>query len=356
MKKRLFGGLLAAVMVMSMVACSSGNSAESTDTSANAQSETKPVQTDTVAQTEDVTSDSAEEAAEYTVEQLKEMASGISKVGFAIDDVSTDFGSNIVKAVEERCAELGIEVVVKSSECNSNTQISQVENMITADCEAIILKPGDISALEPLSLTCSEAKVPLITLTTPIASDYTASVILDSEAVGAAKAQWLIDTYGTDIKVAMLLGPLSNENGNIMQDSARAVFEKNNVEVTIENIGENKRDKALNVVENWISAGYEFDAIWASNDASALGASTALSDAGITDVAIIGTGGNLEGLQGIKNGDLTATMFTPPFIFGQYGVDLAVEILGGVKVDHDFVLPCIVIDSTNVDEYISYFE
>jgi len=347
MKKSLLSMVLASAMILSLAACSGPeNTADSVSKETQAQSEPK--------ESEQKPETTAQETAEDAVDELAK--GNISKIGFAIDDVSTDFGSNIVKAVEARCEEYGIEVVVKSSEGNSNTQISQVENMITAGCEAIVLKPGDISALEPLSLTCTEANVPLVTLTTPISSDYTASVILDSEAVGAAKAQNIIDKLGTDIKVAMLLGPLSNENGNIMQDAARAVFEENNVEITIENIGENKRDKALNVVENWISAGYEFDAIWASNDASALGASTALSDAGITDVYIIGTGGNLEGLQGIESGALSATMFTPPQIFGQYGVDLAVKILNGEEVDHDFVLPCIVIDESNLEEYMAQFQ
>ncbi len=281
----------------------------------------------------------------------------IKKIGFAIDDLSTDFGSNMAKGIQDACDERGIELIISNSQGVSNTQISQVENMITAGCEAIILKPGDISALDPLSVACVNADVPLIVLTTTIGSEYTAAVLLDSEAVGAAKAQAIIDKCGKDAKVAMLLGPLSNENGNIMQDAAKEVFAENGVEVVCENIGDNKRDTSITVVENWISANYEFDAILASNDASALGAASALEEYKmLDDVFIIGTGGNLEGLQGIQDGKIDATMYTPPTIFAQYGVELAVSILTGEDYEKDFCLPCIVIDASNVEEYIKFFQ
>ncbi|NCB00315.1 MAG: hypothetical protein EOM70_13185, partial [Clostridia bacterium] len=82
------------------------------------------------------------------------------------------------------------------------------------------------------------------------------------------------------------------------------------VKVLAEETAEWQREKAVSVVENWITAyGEDIDAIFANNDEMALGAIMALQAAGINDVMVFGIDATPDAVKAVEDGTLTATVF-----------------------------------------------
>ncbi|MBC5581870.1 sugar ABC transporter substrate-binding protein [Anaerofilum sp. BX8] len=276
------------------------------------------------------------------------------KIGFACDDLSTDFAAAMADGVKNKCAELGIEVEITDANKDPNNQTSQVENMITNGCEAIIMSPYDLSACGALATACEEAGIPLIVLNTPLndGTYFSTAVVMDIEAMATAKANAIVEALDGEGRVYMLMGPLAQEMWTTQADIARKIFaEHPGIEIIDEQTGNNKRDESIVVMENWISTGAEFDAVWCSNDASAIGAGTACKEAGL-DAFIIGQGGQAEGCQAIKDGLFDWTIYAPGSLIGSSGVEAAYKLLSGEEVGKTYSLKLEYVTPENVDEYL----
>ena len=276
------------------------------------------------------------------------------KIGFACDDLSTDFAAAMAQGVTDKCEELGIELETADANKDANNQASQVENMITNGCQAIIMTPYDISACGPIGAACEEAGIPLIVLNTPLNEDtyFTTAIVMDIEEMATAKANAVVEALGGEGRVYMLMGPLAQEMWTTQADIAKKIFAENpGIEVIDEQTGNNKRDESIVVMENWISTGEAFDAVWCSNDASAIGAGTACAEAGI-DAFIIGQGGQNEGAQAIKDGVFDWTIYAPGSLISSTGAAVAYMILSGESVEKTTYLELEDITPDNVDNYI----
>jgi len=295
----------------------------------------------------------SETSEESTEEAVSEDKGSGHKIGFACDDLSTDFGSALNTTLEAKCAELGWELLTTDSGMDSSTQTSQVDNLITNGCEAIFIKPYDQSACGAISQACEDAGVPLICLVGKVSSSYTAFVGADMYASGAAMAQYAVDAYTGSLKKAVIvLGPLAIENMTLRADGVRDVLNENGFEIVGEILGENKTDIALTVMENFISTGEEFDMVIAMTDSSAIGAITALKGNDMkSDVYVFGNGGQEEGQESIRAGELDGTIYLPSSLYAEVGMEVVQKILNGEDYEKDNLVDFVLMDASNVDEF-----
>jgi ABC-type sugar transport system substrate-binding protein len=110
----------------------------------------------------------------------------------------------------------------------------------------------------------------------------------------------------------------------------------------------------------WLESGQVFGAVWAANDAIALGAIKALREAGLkpgVDVKIAGVNWSPEGIQHVINGDMTLT-HGGHFLAGAWAMVMLYDVVQG----HDFKegsaeiqFPMTAINSANAVEYLNYF-
>ncbi|MEH6450502.1 MAG: ABC transporter substrate-binding protein [Oleispira sp.] len=110
----------------------------------------------------------------------------------------------------------------------------------------------------------------------------------------------------------------------------------------------------------WLESGELFGAVWAANDAIALGAIKALREAGLkpgVDVKIAGVNWSPEGIQHVISGDMTLT-HGGHFLAGAWAMVMLYDVVQG----HDFKegsaevqFPMTAINSANAAEYLNYF-
>jgi len=105
---------------------------------------------------------------------------------------------------------------------------------------------------------------------------------------------------------------------------------------------------------NWLSTGEKPDVVFANNDESALGAIIAMKAANISmdDVVVVGVDATADALQFMKSGDLDVTVFQNANAQGGGGLDAAVALAKGQKVDRVVYIPFELVTPANADAYI----
>lgn len=286
-------------------------------------------------------------------EAVKESgATGDITIGYSTPSLSLEFCANMEQAVQEACAERGYDVVVLDCDMDGATQVSQCEDLVNQGVDAILIFPIAPDACASIGTECEEAGIPLVTVESLI-DTYTAAVITDMYAVGEAQANKAIELCGEDVKPAILQGPTSQTTLIELKDGAVDTFEAAGIEVADIQIGENSIDASQQVVENWISAGLDFNCIISSSDASASGAINALKDADMMDeVVVISENGDSIGLELIQAGDLACTVYLPSTRYGHEGIGVIEKILNGESYDEITTLSIDWIDSSNVADYL----
>ena len=87
-----------------------------------------------------------------------------------------------------------------------------------------------------------------------------------------------------------------------------------------------------------LQANPDIQAIFAQNDEMALGAIEASKSAG-KQIFIVGFDGTDDGIKAVENGTMAATIAQQPELMGQQGVEAAVKLAKGEKIEAKIAVP-----------------
>ena len=227
-------------------------------------------------------------------------------------------------------------------------QLSQVQNFINAKVDVIIVNPVDTQGTKNVSDAARAAKIPLIYLNR-MPSDSKmgngVSYIGSNEIeAGRLQMQYLADKVKDrpSVNVAIMKGLLSNDATRFRTQGAKEIIAKHpNMHVVIEDTAKWMREDGMNLMNNWILSGDKIDILSANADEMAIGAAMAIKSNGMTigkDILVGGTDGGPNGLQSIKAGLLTVTVFQDAKSQAYGAVDMAEKVSKGESVkDIDFI-------------------
>jgi inositol transport system substrate-binding protein len=262
------------------------------------------------------------------------------KIGFTFP-ILDQFLQTVADAAQAKADEIGnIELTIVSAEEDTATQLGQVENFIIDEVDAIIVIPVDTDAAGPMTAAAQTAGIPLVyvnrrpaDLPTDGSVPYVGS---DSLYAGTVEMQMLSDLAGGEGNVVILIGDPANEAAVLRTQGCHDVIDANpGLTFVAEQSGSWFRDQGLEITENWIQSGEEFDIICANNDEMALGAIEALRNADLLDSVIVGgvdaTG---DALAAMAAGELEVTVFQNAGAQGGGGVEAAVKLINGEPIEH----------------------
>lgn len=223
--KKLLVILLALAMIVTLVAGCGNGTDQTTAPEATEKTDdtTAPEETD---KTDDTTADPGSSGGSY-------------KIGLSMDDLNTEFWLANVKAVRERCEELGYELVEVVANGDANKQNEQVSDLIAQGCQAIIIAPNDGAAISSAVDECNAAGVPVIMNNRPTTGDAIPSVqvLSDNETMAYDSMEWFIGYCNENDLIydntLMLIGNLSDENAVQRYDGYMKAIEDNPGPVTV---------------------------------------------------------------------------------------------------------------------------
>ena len=258
-----------------------------------------------------------------------------------------------------------IDLRVAEGTNDANLQISQVEQFINDDVDAIVLLPTDGAALTEVATRAMDAGIPVINVDREFSSPFAArtTVLGDNYGMGVSAGTYICEQVGDnpDAVVAEIAGidslPLTQDRSQGFEDAlADCGLEVSNrvaADFTVQG-GEAAASQLL-------SAAPEIDALWNHDDDQGIGVLAAIDAAGRDEFIMVGGAGSANAMREIEAGDsvMKATIIYPHTQAAD-GIRLARLIAQGkamsdlveIEVPNRVVLNAPVVTSENVDQYL----
>jgi inositol transport system substrate-binding protein len=283
------------------------------------------------------------------------------KVGVLIMDFSNQFQVYMMDGMKEAAAKYpDIEFSFQDAKADSNTQMSQMENMVAEGVDAVILLPVDVQAAEPMADKAVEANIPIINVNCALLNQEKVVTYVGSDSVesGRILMSHMAELLGGKGDVAILEGTQGHEPQINRQEGIEEVLAKYpDIKVVADQSADWQRDKAMAVAESWFQSTLDINAIVAHNDEMAIGALLAAKDAGKAgDVLIAGIDATPEALDYVEKGELAFTVFQDAKAQGRGAVDAAVKVLNGEPVEKEIIIPYELVTKDKVAEYRAKYQ
>lgn len=253
------------------------------------------------------------------------------KVGVSLPEAQNPFyvlmGKSIVKTLEGH----GIEALLLSANADVNEQVSNVNDLIAAKVDLILMSPLNLDGPAPAVQAANDAGITVFMIARKLAKKYShlwkAFIGFDLSDVGALKGKWAVDNVKPG-KVAMLLGPAGSLFAVEQEKGFRRVAEPAGFKIVWAQNSTQTRENGLKLAEDALVANPDLSVIYASNDDVALGASQAVKAAGLRGkVHVLGTNGTPPALAAVHRGDMAATILLDPINWGRMGADTVADFL-----------------------------
>jgi len=274
------------------------------------------------------------------------------KLGITLYSLKNEFTVRIANAAEAKAKELGAELVVYDGNYDPSTQISQVETMIADGIDGIILNPQDIEACVPCVDKAVAAGIPIVGVNTRVNSEDLASYVgsIDVNA-GEMSMQKIADAIDGKGKIVIIEGPMGQSAQIERREGIQNILDKYpDIEVLAEKSANWSRSEGMTVMENWLQAFDQIDAVVAENDEMALGAIEAIRAKGLS-IPVVGVDGITDALNAVESGDLLASIFQDGAGQGAKAVEVLMEIIAGNTIEDNYWIDFEEVNIDNVAEF-----
>lgn len=301
------------------------------------------------------TSPSASAAASAAASGTASEDGGGASVYFCISHMSNAWAVTASDSMKAAAKDSNVNLTVLEAGKDINTQVSQIEMAVTNGAKVIIIEPVSAEGVLAAVKAAETAGVHCIIYNQNISdpTQATCFVGVSNADMGYMEMKKACEAINGKGNVAELLGPLGSE-GQIGRSEGydKALKEYPDVKVVFKEDAQWTTDAALTLVENWLSTGTQIDAVVSQNDNMALGAVKAFEDAG-KKVPTFGVDAVADALTAIQSGRLTATVDQSTAKQSQMAIAAAVKLSKGETVEKQYLADPVLIDSTNVAQYIS---
>ena len=246
------------------------------------------------------------------------------------------------------------ELVITDAQGDANTQIQQIQSMIDADVDAILLIAGSSTApARVLEDACAKG-IAIINFDSLVDTDQvTAKINTDSNKWGDTAAKWLIEQLGGEGKILVLNGPAGVSVSEDRRAGANEALAANpGIEILAETNTAYNVAPAQEAVTSLLFAHPEIDGVLSLGGALSAGAILAMDKQGRPMVPITGENAR-QFLELWKEKDLTSWATMQPNWLGALAAYTAVQALEGKDVPSFIEVPLPIIDNGNIDEYLA---
>lgn len=245
-------------------------------------------------------------------------------------------------------------LVITDAQGNANTQIQQIQSMIDAKLDAILIDAGSATALNRvIADACSKGIVVMNFDSLVDTDELTAKLDTDQVEWGKLAAEWMVKTLGGKGKVVVMNGPAGISVSDDRRKGMEPVLKANpGIQVLAETNTEYNAAPAQEAMSNLLFANPQIDGILSQGGALSAGAVMALDKQGRDLVPT--TGENYrQFLELWKDKKLKAWATMQPNWLGALAAYAAVEALQGKDVASFVKVPLPIIDDSSIDGYIA---
>ena len=268
--------------------------------------------------------------------------SGRPVIGLSMDTLKEERWISDRNLFTAQAEALGAEVQIRSANSDDTRQLRDVESLITAGVDALVIIPHNGAAMARAVEMAHAEGIPVLSYDRLITDAETDLYItFDNIKVGELQARFLAERIpaGGKLRLIRIYGAKTDNNAKLFklgQDNIlNPLIAAGKVEVVFEDWAEDwKPENAKKITNAAITkAGQGIDAILASNDGTAGGAIQALVEEGLAGKVIVtGQDADLAACQRIVAGTQTMTVYKPLTQLAKRAAELAVKLAKGQPI------------------------
>ncbi|CAM3959437.1 D-xylose ABC transporter substrate-binding protein [Mesobacillus thioparans] len=272
----------------------------------------------------------------------KDEGNGKLRIGLSVSDLTLERWQHDRDFFVDKAEELGADVLVQSANGDEAKQVSQIQNMISQDIDALVIIAINSDALTTVVDQAKAEGIPVLAYDRLVnGTDIDAYVSFDNVRVGEMQAEYLVEKVPTG-KYFLMGGSPTDNNAKMFREGQMNIIQPLVDKGDIEVVGDQwakgwDANEALKIMENALTANKnDIDVVVASNDSTAGGAIQALEAQGLAGkVAISGQDADLAGVQRIAEGLQTMTVYKPIKVIAEKSAEVAVQLAKGEKPEAD---------------------
>jgi len=258
----------------------------------------------------------------------------VKTIGLAISTLNNPFFVDLEAGAKAKAAELNVKLVTLDSQDDSATEMSNVEDLINQGVDVIMINPTDSDAVKSAVEAANKANIPVITLDRGANGGTVVSHIAsDNVAGGKLAGEYIVELLGGKGKVVELEGIPGASAARDRGEGFNSAIAGTDLKVVAKQTANFDRAQGLTVMENILQAQPEIDAVFAHNDEMALGALEAIKASG-RNILVVGFDATDDAKAAVAKGEMAATVEQLPKEIGSLGIETAVKVLNGEKVEN----------------------
>lgn len=298
-----------------------------------------------------------------TVGIMNALAADKIVIGGAMPVFDDKWLSYLYDGMRSKAAEYpDAELILVDANTDASKQLSQVENFIVQGVDVILIVPVDVETMGPIVQRANEANIPMVVVNRKPSDELlekcAAYVGSDSITAGIMQMEWIAEKLGGKGNVCILEGWPGHEAQIMRTQGVHDVAAKYpDIKITRQATGKWDRALGMQVMENWLQADPDIDAIASNNDEMAIGAIKAAEAAGrLDDIIIGGVDATMDALEFVKAGKLSVTVFQDAYGQGGGGVESAYKVAKGESIEKLVWIPYELVTLENVEEYVKKWQ
>lgn len=279
--------------------------------------------------------------------------------GYIAYDMQDIWNMYSAQAFEYAAEQVDIKTIVLDANNSLEKSVAAMESLIQKQVDGISVFPISPDQVATLIRMANDAGIPITVENLPPpadAGDYISTIACLYGDIGYGAIQFINETYA-DPKVFFAAGAKGGGVYEQYQEGIdKALIDFPKVKIVGREHGDWQTEKSMDITQNFIQTGTEFNVVFANNDLMAKGCYNALAEAGMENIPIISTGGSPDGIQMMMEGIQAANITAPVSIQGvQTFKNLYQYVVKGNRDLPKFLpIPVVPATATEMDKVITW--
>jgi len=284
-------------------------------------------------------------------------AAGVKKeeitIGFSFGQNQHPFFIAMQRGADAAAKDLGINIVFQSADNSLERQVSQIENLVQRNVQAIIINPYDSKGVATAVNQALEKGILVFSVDIDVVgAQVTAFVASNNTKIGEMLADYVVEHIPDGSNIAMISNPQVTSTKQ-REDGFIAKLQGTNINLVANQGAGMERIKALEAAETVLQAQPNLAAFIGINESSAMGILGACQAAGRTDILVTGVDATEDIMTSIKNKtQLRIGVSQDPYQMGYLSVENAVKGIRGQAIDKFIEVPIEYMTADNIDKFI----
>jgi ABC-type sugar transport system substrate-binding protein len=290
-------------------------------------------------------------------------------IGYSTYTLSNPFFAGMLKGFEEGAKEHGFKLVTANANGDPAQQVTDIENLISRGVNYVILTPADGKAIAPAIAAANAAKVPVISVPDRVDPPIAVTIAMDEIDTGKKAGQFIVDAVtkknGQPVgNIVEIEGITGIPSAMARKEGFRSVISQYpGLKIVASQDGGYDTDKSFKVMVDILQANPKIDAVFATNDAEAIGVTAALRSQGRffpvgapEHIVLLGADGSKPAIEDIRAGIQDATLSLNPIKSARKAVDIVADLEAKKPVESEIIWPTQLITTENIgsDEVAKY--